>query len=226
MIGIITAMSSEAEAIKSLMEITEESEEAGCVFSAGNIEGEPLVVCLGGVGKALAAMATTLLIQKYDPDLVMNVGVAGGMKESQKVCDLVVSSEIIQGDYDTTPVDGPAGLGKYFETPIKLQNHAQRVMSELPIRSELGAICSQDKFVTKGPDVKRIQVLFPQSACAEMEAGAIAQVCAAFGVDLVAIKSLSDVAVHDSNPMEYSEFEKKAARTAGEFVQAWCRSLD
>lgn len=225
MIGIITAMKSEADAVTALMEVRRQHSVAGCTFYEGTLEDEPLVVCLGGVGKALAAMAATLLVSEYSPELVMNAGVAGGMKEHQRVLDLVVSDEIIQGDYDTSPVDGKAGLGKYFEVPVALRNHAQMIMSRIPVCSELGAVCSQDKFVESEEDVERIQTLFPQTACCEMEAGAIAQVCDAFGVDFIAIRSLSDVAVHPGNSMEFAMLEKEAAKTAAAFVQAWCESL-
>lgn len=53
-------------------------------------------MALGGVGKALAAMATTLLIDLCDPDYIINAGVAGGLLETQKVADLVISSRIIR----------------------------------------------------------------------------------------------------------------------------------
>lgn len=225
MIGIITAMASEAHAVTALMEVKKETTEAGCIFYEGQLEGEPMVVCLGGVGKALAAMAATLTITKYHPDLVINAGVAGGMKESQRVLDLVVSDQIIQGDYDTSPVDGKAGLGKYYEVPLRLRNYAQQIMNEIPVRSELGAICSQDKFVESEEDIARVQTLFPETACCEMEAGAIAQVCSAFDTDLIAFRSLSDVCVHPGNSMEYDKFEKEAARIAGQFVKAWCEGL-
>ncbi|MBO5122939.1 MAG: 5'-methylthioadenosine/S-adenosylhomocysteine nucleosidase, partial [Oscillospiraceae bacterium] len=40
-----------------------------------------LMACCGGVGKVNAAMAAALLIERYHPDLIINVGVAGCFEE-------------------------------------------------------------------------------------------------------------------------------------------------
>lgn len=225
MIGIITAMDSEAAAITDIMQVEEELECAGCKFWTGTIEGEHVTLCLGGVGKALAAMATTLLIQKADPDYIMNAGVAGGLKDGQEVTDLVISNQIIQADYDTSPLDGPEGKGKVFDVDIRLINRARQVLDQVPVRSELGAIASQDRFIEKTGDIEEIESLWPASACAEMEAGAIAQVANAFRVPVIAVRSLSDVTKHEGNPMEFSQFTKIAAANTAKFIQAWCQSL-
>ena len=38
---------------------------------------DDVIACCGGVGKVNAAMSTQLLIDRYHPDLIINVGVAG-----------------------------------------------------------------------------------------------------------------------------------------------------
>ena len=157
MIGIITAMDSEAAAIRSVMHVESTTETAGIVFWTGTIEGEDVTLALGGVGKALAAMAATLLIELCDPDYILNAGVAGGLRDTQKVTDLVISSRIIQGDYDTSPLDGPEGFGKVFDPDIRLVNHARQILDELQLPSELGEVVSQDKFVARPEDVAFIR---------------------------------------------------------------------
>lgn len=225
MIGIITAMDSEAAAIRSVMHVESTTETAGIVFWTGTIEGEDVTLALGGVGKAMAAMAATLLIELCDPDYILNAGVAGGLRDTQKVTDLVISSRIIQGDYDTSPLDGPEGFGKVFDPDIRLVNRARQILDELQLPSELGEVVSQDKFVARPEDVAFIRSHWPGTACAEMEAGAIAQVAHAFRVPFLAVRALSDVTGHDDNPMEFEKFTEVAAENTARFIRTWCACL-
>ena len=52
-----------------------------CAESAAGVNfyrfSENLIACSGGIGKVNAAMATQLCIDRYAPDLIINVGVAG-----------------------------------------------------------------------------------------------------------------------------------------------------
>ena len=72
-IGLLYAMKGEIESM-----LTEETpllqEKAGVSFYRIR---EDIIACCGGVGKVNAAMATQLLISLYQPDLVLNAGVAG-----------------------------------------------------------------------------------------------------------------------------------------------------
>ncbi len=119
MIGCIAAMPSELKAITERMEDKHEDHIAKMVFVRGKLEGLDTVAVLSGVGKVAAAMAATLICYLYKPKALIHVGVAGGLKEDQKVMDLVISDEIFQADFDTTPIDGPEGLGKVFYTNSK-----------------------------------------------------------------------------------------------------------
>lgn len=225
MIGIITAMDSEAAAIRNVMKVESTTETAGIRFWTGTVEGEDVTLALGGVGKALAAMATTLLIELSDPDYILNAGVAGGLRDTQKVTDLVISSRVVQADYDTSPLDGPDGFGKVFDPDLRLVNRARQVMDQLSLASELGVVASQDKFISRPEDITYIKTYWPAAACAEMEAGAIAQVAEAFRVPFLIIRALSDVTGHDDNPMEFEKFTEIAADNTARFIQTWCETL-
>lgn len=225
MIGIITAIEEEAQALLGIMQVKSATETAGIRFWTGTIEGEDVTMALGGVGKALAAMATTLLIDLCDPDYIINAGVASGLLETQKVADLVISSRIIQADYDTSILDGPEGKGKTFDPDLRLVNRARQIMDTLQMPSELGIVASQDKFIALPEDIAFIKSTWPDAACAEMEAGAIAQVADAFRVPFIAVRALSDVTGHEDNPMEFEEFARTAADSTARFIRSWCASL-
>jgi phosphorylase superfamily len=38
-----------------------------------------MVLVLAGVGKVQASIATTLLVQNYSPELLINIGIAGSL---------------------------------------------------------------------------------------------------------------------------------------------------
>ena len=121
MIGILAAMDTEVEAIKNIMEIKKEELYQGMNFTYGTIENKEVVLCKCGVGKCLASMSATLLCTKEKLSALINVGVAGGLKENQNVLDIVISDKIVQADYDTSPIDGNDGIGLVFEADEKLK---------------------------------------------------------------------------------------------------------
>ena len=47
-------------------------------------------------------MSTTILLEKYNPDYVINTGSAGGYDPKLNVGDLVISSEVRHHDVDVT----------------------------------------------------------------------------------------------------------------------------
>lgn len=225
MIGCIAAMPSELKAITERMEDKHEDHIAKMVFVRGKLEGLDTVAVLSGVGKVAAAMAATLICYLYKPKALIHVGVAGGLKEDQKVMDLVISDEIFQADFDTTPIDGPEGLGKVFYTNSKLSAAAVDAAKRMDIPWSIGAVASQDLFMSREEDFKKLMANFPNSACSEMEGGAVAQVAYDFDVPFIVLRTLSDVVHHNDNPMEFSEFEKKSADLAGRFLAEYFREL-
>ena len=68
-----------------------------------------IIACAGGVSKVNAAMAAEILCLKYGVDLILNAGVAG-CTTSLPTGSLVVASEFVQHDVDTTAVGDPIGL--------------------------------------------------------------------------------------------------------------------
>lgn len=223
MTGLIIAMESELNAILERMEDVKENTTAGVTFYEGTLAGKPITAALAGVGKVAAAMATTLMAQLYKPDILINIGVAGGLRPEQHVEDLVLSELVIQADFDTEALDGVAGLGKRFIPDADLLNKGLRIAKKLDIPHSTGVIATQDLFMSRPEDFARLMSRFPRSACSEMEGGAVAQVAASFGIPFLVIRTLSDVVHHEDNHMEFSQFAAKAAKRAADFMEAWCQ---
>lgn len=223
MIGIIVAMESELKAIESRMNVSRVETIQDTVLHYGTLGNEEIVLCLAGVGKCKAAMSATIVLMKEKVDVLINVGVAGGLKPEQNVMDMVISNQVIQADFDTSPVDGEAGIGMCFDVDDAWIQKGIRIAQELNIPYSVGAVATQDIFMADEADFAKLMKRFPQSACAEMEGGAIAQVASSFNTPYLVLRSLSDVVCHDGNPMEFQTFAQKASQRAGEFIEHWCK---
>ena len=77
LIGMITAMDEELEAILSLIKSPKKEIYNKIHIYKGILNDHNIIVCKSGVGKVQAAMATTILITYFKADIVINVGIAG-----------------------------------------------------------------------------------------------------------------------------------------------------
>ena len=100
--GIIGAMEPEVAILKSQLTNPQTTEIAGYSFYQGELNGHQVVIVQSGIGKVAAALATALLIDKFEPDYVVNTGSAGGFEQSLKVGDIVISSEVRYHDVNVT----------------------------------------------------------------------------------------------------------------------------
>ena len=53
---------------------------------------------LRGVGKVNAAVCSQTMILKYSPDIMINVGVAGGLSDEFKIGDIAVADSVVEHD--------------------------------------------------------------------------------------------------------------------------------
>lgn len=225
MIGIICALESEAKAVCSHMHDVEEKKLFNSIVWEGKINDKDVVVALSKVGKVQAAISTTLLLVHYPIEQIINVGVAGGLCENQNVLDVVIGTQVIQHDMDTSAVDGENGIGAFFSCDKEKANQFANILTSMGEKVWIGDVASGDVFVTKDNHLKRIKTLFPTCLCAEMEAGAIAQVCNEFDVPCLIVRALSDIVLKEGNAMDFVSFVKKASKIAGEACEKYILSL-
>lgn len=157
-----------------------------------------LIACCGGVGKVNAAMAAQLCIDRFHPDLILNVGVAGCFEEVP-IGTLVLAEGFMQHDFDTSAVDGPDALGLIATVnrkvlPAAYQEKARAAMEAAGLEYRTGLVATGDWFAVPGQRVDFIRDNFHPLLC-EMEGCAVAQVCYRNGVKCMAIKSVSDCLV-------------------------------
>ena len=66
------------------------------------IENKEVVLVRCGIGKVNAAICTQILISVFDIKTIINIGVAGAIKDTLNILDIVVSTDVQQHDFDVT----------------------------------------------------------------------------------------------------------------------------
>lgn len=222
MIGIVAAMDAEIHEFEKRMDVVDHTKTiAGCTLTYGKWQGKDVVLCKSGVGKAYAAMSCTILCMQGNIDSIINVGTAGGLTQDEQVLDIVISDKVIQADYDTSPLDGPSGVGLVYNSDEKLSQSCIDAANAMQIRYHVGTIASQDLFMSRDEDFEKLMNNFPDSICSEMEAGAIGAVATKFNIPFVIVRCLSDVVHHNENPMEFSTYASKASAQSAKLIENW-----
>lgn len=222
MIGIVAAMDAEIHEFEKRMDLVDHTKTiAGCTLTYGKWQGKDVVLCKSGVGKAYAAMSCTILCMQGNIDSIINVGTAGGLTQDEQVLDIVISDKVVQADYDTSPLDGPSGVGLVYNSHEKLSQSCIEAAKAMQIRYHLGTIASQDLFMSRDEDFEKLMNHFPDSICSEMEAGAIGAVATQFNIPFVIVRSLSDVVHHNENPMEFSTYVSKVSAQSAKLIENW-----
>ena len=180
-----------------------------------------IIAALSGVGKVNAALTVSYILLKYHPDLVINVGVAGGFQIDQKIFDFVIAEKFMYTDVDCCSFGFELGQmynePLYFPADQQFVNKIKTFENNFDVKFHYGIIGSSDQFISKKEQVERIQKNFKDIVCVEMEGAAIAHVCYKFEVPIVAIRTLSDIAVaeHD-NSVDFNQFLSKASKMAAQ----------
>lgn len=203
-IGIQVAMPAELHALPGARDWEPFETVSGTAF----YEAAPgVLACAGGVGKVNAAMSAEILCRRHGVELILNTGVAGCMT-SLPAGSLVVASELVQHDVDTTAVGDPLGLvSTVNETVFSAwePEHCVELLKAQGIEAVTGRVATGDWFAVKGERADWIQKHF-SPLLVEMEACAIAQVCLRNGVRFAALKSVSDHIFAANQPEEYFDF--------------------
>lgn len=208
-IGIIVAMGKELKLLLPLLNKMLPIEECnGFKFYKGSIGRHEIVAMQCGIGKVNAAIGTLTLIDHYNPHLVINTGVAGGADISMNVLDMLVADNISYHDVwcgPETEYGAAAGLGVYMQAYKPIIEVCQKLFNgNKTVR--FGLLCSGDRFICTEDEVREIKNHFPEALAADMESGAIAQVCTLKNVPFNVIRVISDTPGKEENISQYENF--------------------
>lgn len=228
-IAVIGAMEEEVSLLRSNITNKQIMEVAGCEFTSGNIGEKQVVLLKSGIGKVNAAMSTTILLEKFKPDIIINTGSAGGYNANLNIGDLVISSEVRHHDVDVTIFDYEYGqvpqMPPAFLADLTLIETALKAAEKVEgIQAVKGLIATGDSFMNDPERVEFVRSKFQDLQAVEMEAAAIAQVAYQFNVPFVIIRSLSDIAGQESH-ISFDEYLDKAAVNSANLVLEMVKSI-
>jgi len=201
-IAIITAMEEEMAPFRSQAHITSKTQVGKVIIEEATYRGQPLILVESGIGKVNAAVATTLLIERHQPDLILNSGSAGAFGAGLSIGDVVVATQYIYGDVDATcfgyePGQVPQMPARYDLDAVWLdRTKGVAAAAELPYSLDFGLVLTLDSFMSEAERVEGIKSTFPAVKVSDMEGLGIVQAAAQYGIPVLAVKAVSDIAGH------------------------------
>ena len=224
--GIIGAMEEEIIYIKSKMEILNTRDIIGTTVYAGKMNSRDVVLARCGIGKVNAAVCTQMLIDLYKVDCVINTGIAGSMNADVHLGDVVISTKLVQHDFNTTAFgdDEPGGIPrlgvKFFEADNNLcgiaYENANGVLAAEGAKAHKGTIATGDQFISDATLKEKIGKTFAP-LCVEMEGAAIAHACYLNNIPFVVIRAISDNS--DGDIEIYENYVEVASKNSSSIVE-------
>ena len=183
-IGILVAMREELQSILQLwpLDWTGPGD-----FYSGKCGSVRIQVALSGAGLERAQDAARQLARLGAPNLLLSVGLSGGLKRDLKVGDLVLAShsQVLGGEPEVTN-----------------QELLERVRQSYPCR--VGGLLSLPVVLCKPGDKAIIAAACPEALALDMESYSLAQTAAEHKIPWLALRAVSD-SLHESLPLDFNK---------------------
>lgn len=223
-IGIIGAMDEEVDILKRASNIFNKTSIAGMEFCEGRLDKIDVIIVKCGMGKVNAGICANTLINNFDCNKIINIGVAGSLDNMLNIGDIVISTDACQHDFTVEAIGFKKGeipfTGLYaFPADLDLRKLALNSFNKinLNVKAYEGRICSGDQFISTKEQKDKIVSNFGGLAC-EMEGAAVAQACYLNNIPFVIIRAISDKS-DGSQSVEFETFKASAAKNCVKIVQ-------
>lgn len=225
-IGLICAIPQELAHLRSLLTEPTSTDVAHTRFTAGRLDGRPVVLAGSGMGKVNGALVATVLADRFQCSTLVFAGVAGGVDPALAIGDVVIADRVIQHDAGAiqdghlqtyqpghVPFINPTEqLGYVADAELLARVRTCLDGAGVPRRIHYGTVLSGDQFLHCDATRERWHRRFGALAV-EMEGGSVAQVAQAFGLPWLVIRALSDLAGNDSG-LDFTRFVDEVAASS------------
>lgn len=227
MLGIIGAMDVEVNAIKSRITNKTETSIAGICFVCGFLEEVMVCVAKCSPGKVNAAICTQAMIDNFDIEKIINIGVGCSLADNVIIKNVVIATDVCEYDIDITALGEPRGFINGLnvikvKTDSELSEKLARTAINYGEKIHRGTIASGDTFIADSSLKKMLAEEFG-AVCGEMEGGAIGHTCAANNIPFAVVRSISDGG-DESAQLDYPTFKKIAADISTAIIVEYIRS--
>lgn len=114
-VAVVAAMSSELAPLTRRLRLRRE-DRSGLAVRVGDVDGRPIIGTVVGVGPRAARRSVERLLDVVTPELVVMVGVCGGIDPTLTIGDLVAPEAVLEEDTGRTvvprPLPGIASMGR------------------------------------------------------------------------------------------------------------------
>ena len=216
MIGILGAMTEEVRLIGTRLDDSASSQVGGRDYQIGRLGTRKVVLAISGFGKVAAASTVTTMLDRFDPEAILFTGVAGALDPGVKRGAVVVADELIQHDFDASPivprfVIPSLQVDRIPTDPAWTKRLAAAAPSAPGAAVHRGLVLSGDRFISSDAARSELRSLFPNALAVEMEGAAVAQVCAERKVPFAVVRVISDTADDHAGADFFDFVEHQAA---------------
>ncbi|MCF6765452.1 5'-methylthioadenosine/adenosylhomocysteine nucleosidase [Thiotrichales bacterium 19S3-7] len=198
---IIGAMPEEIEKFRQLTNANHHDTLIDIKHYHGYINQHEVIICQSGIGKVNASVTTSTMLHQYNPDLLINIGSAGGIGKSIEIADIIIATELSYHDVDVTAFGYKQGQVPNMPQYYYPNNEIIQTIKNLDhtLRLKFGLILSGDSFINSSTAIKDIHLNFPHALALDMESTSIAQVCHKFNTPFIITRVISDHADNTSD---------------------------
>ncbi|MCM2357226.1 MAG: futalosine hydrolase [Geobacteraceae bacterium] len=206
----------------------------------GELAGWPAILAVTGIGKVNTAAAVTSLLERFEPELLINTGCAGAYRGSGlAVGDLAMATAELFGDEGVLAPDGWHSL-ELIGIPA-LERNGERWFNAFPltrwaldkashVADGAGLALRRGPFITVSTasgTAERGDELLRRfgGICENMEGGAAAQVALLYGADCLELRGVSNlVEDRDLSRWDIPLAAERAQAFIMRFIGALCRA--
>jgi len=207
-------------------------------FYEGTLHGRPVIYAASNVGMVFAASVVTTLINQFKCHTIIFSGVAGGLVDDIEIGEVVLVKDVLNYEMNCKEFILPFApdhrhkLGELpfislreFASDEKLLNIAKEAAEEMQdkhgVKHRVARIVSGSEFVTleRKKALKEVWEECGNPHAVEMEGAAVAQICKAYKVPFLLVRSISDNMSGDASE-DFSKFCQEAADNCYHIVEA------
>lgn len=189
MIGVLIASRAEWKVLLEIYNITEEYLEKYPYgeYYRTTFNNKDIVFFRSGVRKINASASLQYMIDKFDFEKVINIGVAGASCEELNYGDILIPDGIIDYDFIVRDVN----------PEIKEEHIMQIDVPEISLEHNVGILGTSDKTLMSWKDFTYLGS--NGILASDMEASAVLKICKVNGIKCIIIKGISDKPIKGEN---------------------------
>lgn len=219
-IGLMFAMDKELEFFTGFIDFKAEETLHKRTFHQGKYHNNEIIAVVSGIGNVNTALCTADLINIFEVDLIINIGISGGLTSQLEIGDFVVGDDIV---YHDVWCGTPNKMGQVQGLPAVY--HSNSNLSKLLPDLKHGLICCGDLFVDNRSALDNIVAKFPTALAVDMESAAIAQTCYLYDIPMITIRQISDTPGIEHHTEQYDAFWKEAPKHSAEIIEKLLKAV-